>query len=407
MDTAWVVAAFEQIARFGKGERGFTRLVFSEAEWAACDCFADLMREAGLRVRTDAFGNLIGRLEGREPQAPAVATGSHLDTVPEGGNYDGVVGSVAGLAAVRRLRERGPFRHPVELIVFRGEESSRFSIHTMGSKAMTGMASVEAWRKLKDLGGTTLSQALALRGLDLERIPEAVRRPEEFKAFVEMHIEQGPVLEEAGLPIGVVEAIAAPVRLKLTVEGMASHSGTTPMGKRRDALVSAARMVLAVEEEAEKRADRRIVGTVGVMQVHPGAMNVVPGRVLLWVDIRGIDEATIAATVEAVREAAARIADGEGTRVTAETLSTDVPVPLHPTVIGTIEEACRRVGAACRRMPSGAGHDAMNMARLTPAGMIFIPCRQGISHNPDEYAAPEDILRGIEVLTETLAQLAA
>ncbi|HEX7551905.1 MAG TPA: M20 family metallo-hydrolase [Candidatus Methylomirabilis sp.] len=406
MDKAWVVATLDGIARFGKGERGFSRLVFGEAEWGAVEYVTGLMREADLAVRTDAFGNVIGRLEGREPGAPVVATGSHVDTVPEGGNFDGVVGVIAGLGALMRLKARGLLRRPVEVMVFRGEESARFSIHTMGSKVMAGIASVEAWRKVQDHGGTTLAQALATRGLDLERIPEAVRRPEEFKAFVEMHIEQGPVLEEAGIPIGVVEAIAGPVRLKISVEGTASHSGTTPMGKRRDALVSAAQVVLAVQDEAAKRAERRIVGTVGVMKVHPGAMNVVPGRVEMWVDIRGIDAEDIAATARAVREAAARIADREGTRIQLETLSTDTPVPMDSDVIRTIEAACRRAGVAYRRMPSGAGHDAMNMAKLAPAGMIFIPCRRGVSHNPDEYAAPEDILTGIDVLTETLAALA-
>jgi beta-ureidopropionase / N-carbamoyl-L-amino-acid hydrolase len=406
MDKAWIVATLDGIARFGKGERGFSRLVFGEAEWGAVEYVTGLMREADLAVRTDAFGNVIGRLEGREPGASVVATGSHVDTVPEGGNFDGVVGVIAGLGALIRLKARGLLRHPVEVMVFRGEESARFSVHTMGSKVVAGIANVEVWRKLRDHGGTTLAQTLAARGLDLERIPEAARRSEEFQAFVEMHIEQGPVLEEAGIPIGVVEAIAGPIRLKISVEGTASHSGTTPMGRRCDALVSAAQVVLAVQEEAAKRAERRIVGTVGVMKVYPGAMNVVPGRVEMWVDIRGIDAEEVAATAHAVSEAAARIADREGTRIQSETLSTDTPVPMDPEVIRTIEAACRRVGVAHRRIPSGAGHDAMNMAKLAPAGMIFIPCRRGVSHNPDEYAAPEDILTGIDVLTETLAALA-
>lgn len=405
MDQAWVEATFEAIGRFGKGERGFNRLVFSDADWAACDHFAALMRQAGLAVRTDAWGNLIGRLDGTEPSAPAVATGSHLDTVPEGGNYDGGVGSVAGLGALMRLKARGRFRHPLELIVFRGEESSRFGIHTMGSKAMSGMATVDAWQRLTDQTGIPLAQVLAGRGLDLARLPEAVRRPGELKAFVEVHIEQCFVLEQAGIPIGVVEAIAAPIRLKLTVEGVASHSGATPMGKRRDALVTASHLVLAVEAEARKRMERRIVGTVGILKIAPGALNVVPGRAELWVDIRGIDEASLSETAEAIVEAARRIAACEGTRVQVETVSADTPVPMDPTVIGTIEGACRRLGYAFQRMPSGAGHDAMNMARIAPAGMIFIPCRGGISHNPDEYASPDDIVRGMDVLTETLAAL--
>ena len=407
MDRPWVEATFEAIGRFGKGERGFNRLVFSDADWAACDHFAGLMREAGLAVRMDAWGNLIGRLEGTEPGAPAVATGSHLDTVPEGGNYDGGVGSVAGLGALMRLKARGPLRHPLELIVFRGEESSRFGIHTMGSKAMSGIASPDAWQSVKDQHGTPLAQVLAARGLDLARLPDAVRRPGELSAFVEVHIEQCFVLEQAGIPIGVVEAIAAPIRLKITVEGAASHSGATPMGKRRDALVTAAHLVLAVEDEARKRAERRVVGTVGILKVSPGALNVVPGRAELWVDLRGIDEASLAETATAVRLAADGIAAREGTLVTVDTLASDTPVPMDPGVIGAIEAACRRLHVPYQRMPSGAGHDAMNMARIAPAGMIFIPCRGGISHNPDEYAAPADIVRGMDVLTETLASLAA
>ena len=407
MDQAWVEATFAGIARFGKGARGFNRLVFTDADWAACDFFAGLMRDAGLAVRTDAWGNLIGRLEGTESGAPAVATGSHLDTVPEGGNYDGGVGSVAGLGAIMRLKARGPLRHPLELFVFRGEESSRFGIHTMGSKVMSGIAGPEAWQSVKDHDGTSLAKVLAARGLDLARLPEAVRGPGELKAFVEVHIEQCFVLEQAGIPIGVVEAIAAPIRLKLTVEGVASHSGATPMGKRRDALVTAAHLVLAVEEEAKKRAARRIVGTVGILKVSPGALNVVPGRAELWVDIRGIDETSLVETAAAVRIAAEGIAAREGTLVTVDTLASDTPVPMDPAVVAAIEAACRRLGVPYQRMPSGAGHDAMNMARIAPAGMIFIPCRGGISHNPDEYAAPADIVRGMDVLTETLATLAA
>jgi N-carbamoyl-L-amino-acid hydrolase len=407
MDQRWVEATFDGIARFGKGERGYNRLVFSEADWAAHDYFAGLMREAGLAVRTDAWGNLIGRLPGTESGAPAVATGSHLDTVPEGGNYDGGVGSVAGLGALIRLKARGPFRHPLELLVFRGEESSRFGIHTMGSKAMSGIADAVAWQRVKDRDGTTLAQALASRGLDLSRLHEAVRRPGELKAFVEVHIEQCFVLEQAGIPIGVVEAIAAPIRLKITVEGIASHSGATPMGKRRDALVTASHLVLAVETEAKKRAGQRVVGTVGVLKVSPGALNVVPGRVELWVDLRGIDEASLADAAAAVRAATEGIAAREGTLVTVDTLASDTPVPMDPAVVEVIEGACRRLGMPYLRMPSGAGHDAMNMARIAPAGMIFIPCRGGISHNPDEYASPADIVRGMDILAEALAVLAS
>ena len=404
MDKTWVSATLDGIGRFGKGERGFSRLVFGDAESAAVDYAAGLMQDAGFRVRTDAFGNAIGRLEGRDPTAPVVATGSHLDTVPEGGNFDGVVGVVAGLGAVLRLKQSGGLRHPLEVIVFRGEESSRFSVGTLGSKAMAGVP--VDWSKLQDQGGTTLPQALASRGLDAGRIREAARRPGEIKAFVEAHIEQGPTLEDAGIPIGIVDAIAAPIRLKIVVKGMASHSGTTPMGKRRDALVTASQIVLAVQEEAAKRADRRIVGTVGVMKVLPGAINVVPGRVEMWVDIRGTDVEIVEATASAIRAVTAGIGQREGTSIQVETLSVEVPVPMDPTIVRAIEAACRQLGVRSQYMPSGAGHDSMNMAKIAPAGMIFIPCRRGVSHNPDEFTTADAICTGMDVLTETLRALA-
>ena len=405
MDKAWVSATLDAIGRFGKGEHGYSRLVFGDAESGAVEYVAGVMRSVGLAVRTDAFGNVIGRLEGREAQAPAVATGSHLDTVPEGGNFDGVVGVVAGLGAVLRLKQSAPLRHPLEVIVFRGEESSRFSVGTLGSKAMAGIA--VDWPKLRDQGGTTLSDALAARGLGLDRIAEAKRRKGEIKAYVEMHIEQGPVLEDAGIPIGIVEAIAAPIRLRVVVEGMASHSGTTPMDKRRDALVAASRLVLAVQDVATKLADRRIVATVGVMKVLPGAINVVPGRVEMLVDVRGIEVGTLEAAARAVREAADAVAQQEHVSIHIETVSTEIPVPMDAAVVRAIEDACGRLGVRYQRMPSGAGHDAMNMATIAPAGMIFIPCRNGISHNPAEFATPEAICTGMDVLTEALRTLAA
>jgi N-carbamoyl-L-amino-acid hydrolase len=406
MDKAWVTAVIARIGEFGKAVRGYRRLAFSDADWAAREYVTGLMREAGLTVRSDAFGNVVGRFPGRDPQAPAVGTGSHVDTVPEGGNYDGVVGTVGGLAAVRRLIARGPLTHPLEFILFMSEESSRFGFATMGSKAMAGSASLSAWMKAKDPDGRDLPSVFAERGLDAAAIATAARRPGELKAFVEMHIEQGPVLEEERLQIGIVEGIAAPTRLKVTVNGVAGHSGATPMGRRQDALVGAAQVVLAVQAAAQREAAHGTVGTVGVLKAHPGAINVIPGMVEMMVDIRGIDSPSIGRAVAEVRAEMARIAEANRTPVSVETIAADQPVPMDPAVVGTIEGACRRLGIRCRRMPSGAGHDAMNMARIAPAGMIFIPCRGGISHNPDEYASPEDILTGVDALTETLYDLA-
>jgi N-carbamoyl-L-amino-acid hydrolase len=286
------------------------------------------------------------------------------------------------------------------------EESSRFGFATMGSKAMAGTANLAAWMTATDPEGRDLPGVFAERGLDAAAIAAAARRPGELKAFVELHIEQGPVLEEEKLQIGIVEGIAAPTRLKVVVRGLAGHSGATPMGRRQDALISAARIVLAVQEAAQREAAHGTVGTVGVLKAHPGAINVIPGKVEMMVDIRGIDRASIARAVGEVRTAITEIAQAGRTPIDVETLAADQPVLMDPRVVGTIEAACRRLGVRHRRMPSGAGHDAMNMARVAPAGMIFIPCRGGLSHNPDEYAAPEDILAGVDVLTETLYDLA-
>lgn len=405
MDKQWVMDTIAALAGFSAGGPGITRLAFSDEDRSAGEYIQNLMRHSGLTVRRDAFGNIIGRLEGTTPDAPAVATGSHLDTVPEGGRYDGVVGVVGGLAAIRRLAGEGPFNHPLELIVFMAEESARFGFATLGSKAMAGAINA-GWTKAKDQAGITLPEALARCGIDLADAKAAVRNREEFKAFLELHIEQGPVLERAEKTIGIVEAIAAPTRLKVVVDGTAGHSGTTPMDNRQDALVSAAMIILAVQEIAMEQAHRGTVGTVGVISNHPNVMNVIPGRVEMGVDIRGVDHDSIIETIQDVKDAVSTIADGQETPVAIEVFASDKPVPLNPEIIQTIEAVCRQLGVAHKRMNSGAGHDAMNMAALAPTGMIFVPCRAGISHNPDEEANPDDIMRGIDVLAATIKQLA-
>lgn len=406
MDSKQISSMIEEIACFGKTDAGLYRLAFSDADTLAHEFIADSMRSIGLTVTTDAFGNLVGRLEGTDPIAPAVITGSHLDAVPEGGNFDGVVGVVGGFAAVARLKERGPLTHPLELIVFRAEESSRFSYATMGSKVMTGNVNFAAWRKIKDQDGISLADALAARGLNLDKFGEAKRDASRIKSFVELHIEQGAVLERHGNTIGVVEGIAAPTRLRVTVEGEAAHSGATPMENRRDALVSAAMIILAVQEIATEQSHRGTVGTVGTLKVNPGAMNVVPGRVEMGIDIRGVDHESIIETLQELKDVVSDIAEDRETPVSIEVLSSEKPVKMHHEIIDTIDEICKNRGVSYRRMNSGAGHDAMNMAALAPTGMIFIPCRHGISHNPEEYASIEDIMKGIDVLTETLYKLA-
>lgn len=406
MEKESVSAIIDQIAQYGKGARGVSRLAFSQAEQQARDYVVGLMKQADLAVTIDEFGNICGRLEGVDKSAPAVITGSHLDTVPEGGNFDGVVGVIGGLAAIERLKAKAPLTHPLELIIFSAEESSRFGFATMGSKVMAGMTNLTAWSKAKDQNGATLAEALQERGLSFEAIRKAQRAKQTIKAFVEMHIEQGAVLERNQETIGVVEAIAAPTRVKMVIEGEAAHSGATPMGDRHDALISAAMIILAVEEIAIEQSHRGTVGTVGALKVHPGVMNVVPGMVELWVDIRGVDHESIIETLQELKDTVSDIAEERETPVSIEVMSSEKPVHMHADIVKIIDDACRKHSVSYRRMNSGAGHDAMNMAHLAPAGMIFIPCRGGVSHNPDEYAAIDDIMTGVDILTDTLYELA-
>lgn len=406
MDRGWVADTIDKLAQWGKEKEGVTRLAFSPEDWQAKEFFINLMKENGLDIKIDAFGNIIGRLSGKDETALAVATGSHLDTVPNGGKYDGIAGVVAGLAAIMRLKEQGPLTHPLELIIFAAEESSRFGYATMGSKVMAGLGNLSAWTKAKDSQGVGFTEALQAQGFVLADAAQAARNKNELKAFLELHIEQGPVLENEEIPIGIVEAIAAPTRLKITVEGEAAHSGATPMDQRHDALVSAAMIVLAVQEIALEQAHLGTVGTVGALKVHPGVMNVVPGLVEMWVDIRGINHESIIEALQDIKDAVSTIADTQETPVSIEVLSSDKPVQMSEQIKEVLEEACQTLDVKYKRMPSGAGHDAMNMVHLAPTGMIFIPCRRGISHNPAEHADLDHIMTGIEVLADALYRLA-
>ncbi|MBP2652946.1 MAG: amidase, hydantoinase/carbamoylase family [Firmicutes bacterium] len=406
MDKQWIIDTIGQFAKIGIGEKGITRLAFSDEEQQAKEYATKLMQQAGLVVRVDAAGNVIGRLEGTAEDAKVVLTGSHLDTPPDGGRYDGVVGVVGGLAAIKELMARGPLDNHVELVVFSAEESSRFGYATIGSKAMVGLANPAMWNRAKDQDGMSLNEAAARLGFSFADLKDAIQDAEKIKAFVELHIEGGPLLERTQHSIGIVEAIAAPTRLRIVIDGQAAHSGSTPMDERQDALVSAAMIVLAVQEIALGHQHEGTVATVGIMRVFPNAMNVVPGRVELGVDIRGVNHSSVIDTLQDIKDAISTIADGQETPVSIEVLVSEKPVVLDDDLVLTVEGVCHELELSFLRMNSGAGHDTMNMARIVPAGLIFIPCHEGISHNIDEYAAPEDILNGVAVLTETLYKLA-
>lgn len=408
MEKEQVAKLFEDIGNIGKGEKGITRLAYSEVEVKAREYIKEQMKKLGLKVRMDEAGNIIGRLETEGTTGLVVATGSHVDTVPEGGNYDGVVGVIGGLAAVQRLKNKGSLAHPIEVICFASEESSRFGIATIGSKAMAGMIdpAEEKWRLRKDQDGVSLSQAMKQAGCSLEKISEAARNEEEFKAFVELHIEQGPVLEREGIDVGIVEAIAAPTRMMIDIEGVADHSGATPMNYRSDAAVAAGKIIVAVQRFAKTEAQHGTVGTVGVVNISPNALNVVPGHARVGVDIRGIKYESIERVLAQLSAELKVIAEEEKVAVSVEKLGNEKPVSMDANIMRSSEDAAQKLGLSFKRMPSGAGHDAMNIATLAGVGMVFIPCRNGISHNPAEYVGIDSIMKGIDVLTETLYELA-
>lgn len=406
MDREWVEILFEKMGGIGKVESGYTRLAYSDADWQAKELVMDTMRELGMTVRMDAAGNIIGRLAGTDRDAPAVAAGSHVDTVPEGGNYDGSVGVIGALCAVKRLKAKGPLKHPLEVWVFAGHESSRFGFAHLGSRSICGMADPEKWAAMKDPTDHTVPEVLASRNLCFEKIKEVKRNPAEVKSFIELHIEQGPILETGRIAVGIVTDIAAPIRLSIKIHGKPAHSGTTPMNARQDALVTASHIVLAVREHAAAAAAQGIVGTVGMMQVRPGAMNVVPGSAEMWIDVRGITFESVSDVIAKIKASAAAYAAAEGTRIEIDTISSAVPVHLDEGLMKMIRESCETLKIPYTHMVGGGGHDSQNIARIAPTSVIHIPCRDGVSHAPEEYAKIEDIMTGIDVMTDVMAKLA-
>lgn len=394
------------LARFGAAEgQGVTRLAYSALDRQAQEWLLHEVRGLNLSVREDAVGNVFLRREGLAGELPPVACGSHLDTVIHGGAYDGMCGVVGALEALYMLQDT-PLRRSVEVIIFRAEESSRFGFATVGSKLLTGKASLSEGKLAgaKDKDGVTLAEAVRSWGCEPENCAQARLESGAYKCFAELHIEQGKVLEETANEIGIVHNIAAPTRFKLHVQGLADHSGATPMGFRRDALVSAAKLVLAVQAAATAEKEHGTVATVGVLELEPASINVVPGAATLWTDLRGVDEASISRTLAAIRQAADSVAAEDKVSIVWEMLTADAPVALDAGLAQRLEAVCRAQKIKYLHMNSGAGHDAMHMAAIAPATMIFIPCRGGISHNPAEFAKTEDICRGIGVLAALLEQ---
>ena len=400
-------ALFATINQYNSGDKGITRIAYSNEEQTCTHAFMRMCKAENLDIRMDSCGNVIARREGKIEGLPPVAMGSHLDTVYQGGKYDGVLGVTAALEVIKRLNEKKiETNHPIEVISFACEESSRFGVSTVGSKAMTGLFEKDKYRHLKDKDGITLENALSYCALDINGIDQASRVNEEFKAFFELHIEQGPVLVNNHKKIGIVTGIAAPVRLIVRITGKASHSGTTPMNMRKDALLGAAEIALELEKVAKAEEDFGTVATLGVMEVFNGAMNVVPGDVELKIDMRSTSLKSRQRVQDHLVQTIASIKENRKLEIESIEISSEDPVLLSPEINNALEMVCKDMNIPYQLMQSGAGHDAMNMTRLCPVGLLFVPSVDGISHHPNEYTAIEDILIGIDVLEEVVLRFA-
>ena len=404
-------ATLEKLSEFGRPagagfEGGVTRLGYSKEDEAARAYVIGLMREAGLAVRIDAAGNIFGRREGAEPRRPVLLFGSHIDSVPRGGNFDGQVGSMGAIEVIRALNDaKVQTRHPLEVVIWTNEEGHHFGRGLLGSSAAAGLLTKDDLAR-RDSDGLTLADWLRRYGQNPERISDAQIARGRVAAYVELHIEQGGVLDEKKIQIGVVEGIVGIHWWTCTVEGFANHAGTTPMDRRQDALAAAARAALAVREEVRAEPGRQ-VGTVGYVKLEPGARNIIPGRVEFPVELRDLDAEKVLRIWARIEKRFAQIAQEEKVKLTCETLQADKPALTDARVRETIRDAARTAGFTSLDLPSGAGHDAQQVAHFAPIGMIFVPSRGGISHSPREYSSPEDIARGAEVLYRTILMLDA
>jgi N-carbamoyl-L-amino-acid hydrolase len=406
IDQRQVLAELETLATFSDAEPpAVTRIVFTPMDLKARAWLIARCEEAVLAVRQDAIGNIFARWNGSDPEAPAVGTGSHIDAIPNAGKYDGVVGVLGGLEAIRALQRSG-FRpkNSIELVVFATEEPTRFGIGCLGSRLLSGTLSADAAAQLKDSNGESVNEVRQKAGFR-GRLQEVKLPAGYYKAFVELHIEQGPLLERAQTSLGIVKSIAAPASLSIAIEGAGGHAGGVLMPDRKDALCAAAELILAVETAARSSGAVDTVATVGVCDVFPSAVNSIPSRVKMTVDLRDTDLTRRNGAMKAIENAVETISQKRDVAIQQELINADEPADCAPEVRAALADSCREHGLVFLEMVSRAYHDSLFVSRIAPAGMLFIPCRNGYSHRPDEYAAPEDIARGALVLAESLAKL--
>jgi len=381
-----------------------TRVLFSEADLRGREFVKKLCREAGLTLRADAVGNIFARWDGVDGNPAPVATGSHIDAIPNAGRYDGVVGVLGAIEAIRALKKSGhrPQR-AIELIVFTAEEPTRFGIGCIGSRLLSGVLAPEWVATFRDRDGKSLDEWR--QGAGYTGSLNSVRLPKDaYAAFVELHIEQGPVLEQENTAIGIVEKIAAPSTLRMQLTGVGGHAGGTLMPGRRDALLAGAEIALAVERAVTGTGSPDTVGTTGVFHIEPGAVNSVPCRALLEIDVRDTKVATRDAALAQIETAAAEICQRRQVTLQTDRLNVDPPAICDASLVETVAGVCRQLGVSHKKMISRAYHDTLFMAQVCPSSMIFIPCRGGVSHRPDEFSSPEQIETGVRVLAQTLMQ---
>jgi ureidoglycolate amidohydrolase len=408
IDSAQLSREIDELAAISDAEPpAVTRIVFTPTDLKARAWLRSRCEAAGLAVRVDPIGNTFARWQGSEPNAPVVGTGSHIDAIPNAGKYDGVVGVLGGLEAIRALQRDGfrP-RNSIELLLLTSEEPTRFGVGCIGSRMLAGGFSAEAARKLKDSEGASVDEVRRKAGMsgELEQVALAEGY---YKAWVELHIEQGPLLERDRVPLGIVTKIAAPASARITIEGSGGHAGGVVMPDRHDALCAASELILAVENAARTTGSIDSVATVGICDVFPGAVNSIPSRVRLSLDVRDTDLARRDGAMQQIDRAGKEIAAKRKVSVSTELLNADAPADCATVVTDVLARAAEKHKVASRRMISRAYHDSLFISRIAPVAMLFIPCRNGYSHRPDEYASPEDIARGTLVLAETLASLSS
>ena len=395
-----IVGRIEQLAAISDEARGLTRLFLTDKHREAAELILRWMREAGMAARLDGIGNVVGRYEGDQPELPALLLGSHYDTVRDAGKWDGPLGIITAIACVGDLNHRGkrlPFA--LEVVGFSDEEGVRFGSTLLGSRALAGTFNASALN-VRDRDGVSMREAMQRVGLDPDRIGAAARSRGEFLGYLELHIEQGPVLEAEGLPVGIVTAISGATRLNVTLSGMAGHAGTVPMTMRRDALTGAAECLLAIETQC--RSDVGLYGTVGYLEAAPGASNVIPGRVTFTIDMRSASDEHRRIAVAAAVRSIERIARARRLESQINVTHEGRTVPCAPWLQQQILEAITRCGFAPKALPSGAGHDGMAIADIADIGMIFVRCRSGLSHHPDEHVTVEDADIGARVLLDLI-----